>query len=64
MTPRLAMARAPAESVTLTMAGSSSGVRPTARATANSSDSISGRCSRRLVVNTKMTITVMIRVSR
>ena len=42
MTPRLLMARAPAESVTLMIAGSSSGERPTARATANSSDSIAG----------------------
>ena len=40
MTPCLAIARAPAASVTLMMAGSSSGDRPTASATAKSSDSI------------------------
>ena len=43
MTPRAAMARAPADSVTLTMAGNSSGDRPTASATANSRESASGR---------------------
>ena len=40
MTPSLLMARAPAESVTLTIAGRSSGESPTARATEKSSDSI------------------------
>ena len=43
MTPCLAIARAPAASVTLMIAGSSSGERPTASATAKSSDSIHGR---------------------
>ena len=43
MTPRRAIARAPRASVTLTMAGSSSGEMPTASATANSSDSSTGR---------------------
>ena len=40
--------RAPDDSVTLTMAGSSSGDRPTARATANSSESTSGRCMQQI----------------
>ena len=43
MTPCLPIARAPAESVTLTIAGRSSGESPTARATEKSSDSMSGR---------------------
>ena len=59
-----AIRRAPADSVTLTMAGSSSGDRPTASATANSSDSTSGLCSRRLMVSTNSTITIMTRVRR
>ena len=46
MTPCLAIVRAPAASVTLMIAGSSSGDRPTASATANSSDSIIGRPSK------------------
>ena len=48
MTPRLLMARAPAERVTLMIAGNSSGDRPTASATANSSDSITGRSSKQV----------------
>ncbi len=51
MTP-VAIARAPAESVTLMIAGSSSGDRPTASATANSSDSITGRPRSRFTVRT------------
>jgi hypothetical protein len=57
------MARAPFDSVTLTIAGSSSGESPTARATANRSDSIGGRCSTRLTVTTNSTTTIITRVS-
>ena len=64
MTPRLLMARAPAESVTLMIAGSSSGDSPTASATANSSDSITGRSSSRFTVSTKRTMTTITRISR
>ena len=63
-TPRAAMARAPADSVTLTIAGNSSGDRPTASATANSSDSVSGRPSMMLTVSTATTMTIITRVSR
>ena len=48
MTPFLAIARAPADSVTLIIAGSSSGDRPTASATANSSESIIGRARKQV----------------
>ncbi len=64
ITPRRAIARAPRARVTLTMAGRSSGEMPTARATANSSDSIAGRPSTWLTTRTKTTITSMIRTSR
>ena len=64
ITPRRAIARAPRASVTLTMAGSSSGEMPTARATANSSDSSAGRPSTWLTARTKNTITTMIRTRR
>ena len=42
ITPRLAMPCAPLDRVTLMMAGSSSGAMPTARAMANSSESMAG----------------------
>ena len=64
ITPRLLIARAPADNVTLMMAGSSSGDSPTASATAKSSDSITGRPSSRFTVRTKRTITTMTRISR
>ena len=64
MTPEDAIRRAPADKVTLMIAGSSSGDRPTARATANRRESIAGRCISRLIVNTASTITIMTRVSR
>jgi hypothetical protein len=58
------MARAPAESVTLTIAGRSSGESPTARATEKSSDSTSGRWSKRFTVRTERTMTTMDRINR
>jgi hypothetical protein len=64
ITPRLTIARAPRASVTLTIAGSSSGERPTASATANSSDSSAGRPSSWLTASTKNTMTTMMRKSR
>ena len=64
MTPSLAMARAPAARVTLMMAGSSSGDRPTASATANSADSTSGRPASALTISTKRTMTTMTRSNR
>jgi hypothetical protein len=64
MTPRLLMARAPAERVTLMIAGRSSGESPTASATANSSDSITGRPRSRFTVSTKSTMTTITRMSR
>ncbi len=60
MTPSLLMFRAPAESVTLTIAGRSSGERPTARATEKSSDSTIGRWSRRFTVRTERTMTTIL----
>ena len=63
MTPRDAILRAPADSVTLTIAGSSSGDRPTASATANSIDSIQGRPSHWLTMSTNSTITTITRTS-
>jgi hypothetical protein len=50
--------------VTLTIAGKSSGESPTASATEKSSDSITGRWSRRFTVNTKRTIATIARISR
>ena len=64
MTPRLFMARAPAERVTLMIAGNSSGERPTASAAANNSDSITGRSSNRFTVSTNSTMTTITRMSR
>jgi len=64
MTPSLHMARAPAESVTLTIAGSSSGESPTASATEKSSDSIRGRWSSRFTVSTNRTIATIARISK
>ena len=63
ITPAAAMRRAPAAMVIEMIAGRSSGVRPTARATENSRLSSSGRCRARLPSSTSVTITVMIRVS-
>jgi hypothetical protein len=62
-TPWAAMRRAPADKVTLTMAGSSSGDRPTASATANSMDSIHGRPSAWLTISTYSTISTITRSS-
>ena len=64
MTPRCAIVRAPCASVTLTIAGSSSGDRPTASAIANSSDSITGRPSAWLTTSTNSTMTIITRTSR
>ena len=64
ITPRFAIRRAPAERVTLMIAGRSSGERPTARATANSSESTAGRSSRRLTVTTNRTIAIITLISR
>ena len=64
MTPRLAMRCAPWESVMLMMAGRSSGVRPTASASAKSSESIGGLARKMLTARTMTTITSMTRVSR
>ena len=64
ITPCRPIARAPAESVTLTIAGRSSGDSPTASATANRSDSIRGRWSRRFTVRTNSTITTIDRIRR
>ena len=54
-----AIARAPCESVTVTMAGSSSGESPTASATAKSSDSTGGRPSSWFTARTKSTTSTM-----
>ena len=54
-TPRAARTRAPRLRLTVTMAGSSSGVRPTARAIAKSSDSMSGRPRATLMARTATT---------
>ncbi len=62
-TPCVAIARAPCDSVTLTIAGSSSGDRPTASATANSSDSSGARPCAVLIVMTSSTITTITRSS-
>jgi hypothetical protein len=58
------MARAPAERVTLMIAGRSSGERPTARATAKRSDSMTGRWSSRFAVNTARTMITITRTRR
>ena len=63
-TPCADIALAPRARLMLRMAGSSSGLRPTARAIENSSVSTSGRPSSRLTVNTSSTITVIALVSR
>ena len=64
ITPSLAMRLAPCDSVMLTMAGSSSGVRPTASARANSSEAMAGLAMKMLIASTTTTITSMMRVSR
>ena len=64
ITPRLAICCAPWESVMLMMAGRSSGVRPTASASAKSSESISGLARKMLTAKTMTTITSMTCVSR
>ena len=64
MTPRRPMARAPADKVTLTIAGNSSGDRPTASATANKRDSITGRSRSRFTVRTNRTMTIITRSNR
>ena len=64
MTPRRAMARAPAERVTLTIIGNSSGDIPTASATANKRDSINGRWRSRFTVRTNRTMTTIARIRR
>ena len=64
MTPRRPMARAPADRVTLMIAGNSSGDRPTASATANRSDSITGRPRSRFTVRTNRTMTTITRIRR
>ena len=46
------------------IAGNSSGDRPTANATANNSDPISGRSSNKFTVSTNSTMTTMTRMSR
>jgi hypothetical protein len=63
MTCSAAIRRAPVERLTLTMAGSSCGVSPTARASENSSESTSGRCSTRLTTKIAVTSTTMARTS-
>ena len=63
-TPCAAMLCAPRARLMLRMAGSSSGLRPTASAIANSSVSTSGRPSSRLITSTAVIITVMAVVSR
>ena len=64
ITPSLAMARAPAESVTVTIAGSNSGVMPTASATAKSNDSTMGRPINWLTMSTKKTMTIITLINR
>ncbi len=64
ITPCRAILWAPCESVMLTMAGSSSGVRPTARASEKRSESIAGFPSRKLKESTITTITSITWVSR
>ena len=64
ITPSLAMRLAPCERVMLTMAGSSSGVSPTASASANSSEAIGGLSMKMLMARTTTTMVSMIRVSR
>ena len=64
ITPRLAMRLAPCDSVMLTMAGSSSGARPTASARANSSEATAGLSMKMLMASTATTITSMMCVSR
>ena len=58
-----AIRRAPVERLTATMAGSSWGVRPTANASENRSDSTTGRFSTRLTAKMKVTRTTMARTS-
>ena len=57
-----AMRMAPRDKVTDTTMGSSSGVRPTASATANKKDSSKGRCSRPLTSTTNMTSSTVSRM--
>ena len=64
ITPSFAMRLAPCDRVMLTMAGSSSGVRPTASARANSSEAMAGRSRKMLTASTTSTITSITRVSR
>ena len=63
-TPCAAIALAPRARLMLRMAGSSSGLRPTASAIEKRSVSTSGRPSSRLTVNTSSTIAVIAIVSR
>ena len=63
MTFSAAIRRAPADRLTLTMAGSSCGVRPTASASENSSESTSGRCRTRLTTKMAVTTTTIARTS-
>ena len=55
ITLRAAMRSAPRDRVTVVIIGSSSGVRPTASATENSSDSSTGRPNSTCVVSTTRT---------
>ena len=64
MTPSAAIRLAPCDKVMLTMAGNSSGVSPTERASANSSESMAGRCISKCSPSTNTTITSMMRVSK
>ena len=63
MTPRSAIRWAPRDSVRLSIAGSSSGARPTARAMANSSASTGGLAPNTLMANTTSTSTSITFVS-
>ena len=64
ITPRSAIRWAPRASVMLKMAGSSSGVRPTAKAMANSSDSMAGLWPKTLMAKTEITRITITLVSR
>ncbi len=64
MTCSAAIRRAPVARLTLTMAGSSCGVSPTASASENSTESMSGRCSSRLITKIAVTSTTIARTTR
>ena len=64
MTLRRAMRNAPRERVTVVIIGSNSGVSPTARATANISDWITGRPKATLAASTPSTSTAVARATR